>query len=65
MARDEYGEEDQCIIFHPAKIHKLQGMDIEIDLSYNVIDEDEEGKYLRELKLRLVQPKQFDFAKDI
>lgn len=65
LDKDEYIKGDRCIIFHPSKISKLRDLDIEIGLSYNVIDQDDNGKYLRELKLSIVHPKQFDFYKDI
>lgn len=65
LGRGEYGQEDECIIFHPAEIPKLKGLDVEIGLSFNVIDQDEDGEYLRELKLSLVQPDRFDFCSDI
>lgn len=51
--------------FPVTQIKLLKNLDIEIGISSNVMEEREDGKYLRELKLDLVYPKEFNLKEDI
>lgn len=51
--------------FHVSQIKHLKDLDIEIGISSNVMEMREDGKYLRELRIDLVYPKEFDLKKDI
>lgn len=51
--------------FHVTQIKLLKDLDIEIGISSNIMESREDGKYLRELKIDLTYPKEFDLKKDI
>jgi hypothetical protein len=40
-------------------------LDVEVGLSYNVMETREDGQYLRELKVALVHPESFDLDRDV
>jgi uncharacterized protein len=54
----------QFLEFHVSQIKYLKDLDIEIGISSNVMETREDGKYLRELKIDLTYPKEFDLKKD-
>jgi pyruvate formate-lyase activating enzyme-like uncharacterized protein len=43
-----------------ADLKALKGLDVEVGLSFNVIEPRADGQYLRELKLALIRPESFD-----
>lgn len=49
--------------FHVSQIKLLKDLDIEIGISSNVMETREDGKYLRELKIDLTYPSEFDLKK--
>ena len=51
--------------FHPSKIEILRDLGIEVGISYFVLETREEDEVMRELKVDLVHPEQFDFERDI
>ena len=55
----------QFLEFHVNQIKLLKDLDIEIGISSNVMETREDGKYLRELKIDLTYPKEFDYKKDV
>lgn len=55
----------QFMEFHVSQIKLLKDLDLEIGISSNVMETREDGKYLRELKIDLTDPKSFDFRLDI
>jgi len=46
--------------FHVKEIKHLKKLPIEVGISYNIIEKRNEEKYLRELKIDMVNPKDFD-----
>jgi pyruvate formate-lyase activating enzyme-like uncharacterized protein len=51
--------------FHVRNIEFLKGLPVEIGISYNVMEKREDEEYMRELKVELTYPDQFDFDKDV
>jgi pyruvate formate-lyase activating enzyme-like uncharacterized protein len=51
--------------FHPRKIDILRDLEIEVGLCYFVYEIREEDEVMRELKVDLVYPEQFDFEMDV
>jgi pyruvate formate-lyase activating enzyme-like uncharacterized protein len=51
--------------FHPSKIDMLKELNVEVGLCYFVLETREEDEVMRELKVDLVYPEQFDFEKDV
>ncbi len=51
--------------FHVSDISKLADLEIEIGISSNVVEDREDGKYLRELRIDLAYPAKFHFCNDI
>lgn len=51
--------------FHPSKIDSLRDLNIEVGLCYFVLETREENEVMRELKVDLVYPEQFDFEQDV
>lgn len=58
-------EDYQFLEFHVEKIKALAKLDIEIGISYNVMEKRDDGSYLRELRLDVTSPKDFDLKLDI
>ncbi len=58
-------EEPGCLIFPARHIEALRGLDLEIGLSFNVMEPRADGQYLRELKIALAHPATFSFEQDI
>lgn len=50
--------------FHASQIERLKGLNVEVGLSYNVLETRQDEQYLRELKLAVVQPETFDLTRD-
>ncbi len=51
--------------FNASHIRLLSGLDVEIGISTNVIEQRDGGQVLRELKLDVTTPQDFDFAADL
>jgi len=51
--------------FHVNQIKHLKNLDIEVGISSNIMEIREDGKYLRELKIDLTYPQDFDLKQDI
>jgi hypothetical protein len=64
-AKFQENKEHDCLEFQVHKIKELQGMDVEVGISYSIMEEREDGTYLRELKVDLCHPDEFDFSKDV
>lgn len=58
-------EDYQFLEFHVERIKDLKKLDIEIGISYNVLEKRGKESYLRELKLDLTSPKDFEQKSDI
>jgi pyruvate formate-lyase activating enzyme-like uncharacterized protein len=54
-----------CLELHVSQIEALQRLNVEVGLSYNVMEAREDGHYLRELKVALVRPESFDPEQDM
>jgi pyruvate formate-lyase activating enzyme-like uncharacterized protein len=50
---------------HVGQIAALKGLDVEVGISYNVMEAREDAQYLRELKVALAHPESFDLARDV
>jgi len=61
LINDDY----QFLEFHVEKIKTLAKLDIEVGISYNVMETRDDGSYLRELKLDVTSPKKFDMKVDL
>jgi hypothetical protein len=64
-AKYQYNEEHNYLEFQVHKIKKLKGMDVEVGISSSIMEIRENGSYLRELKIDLCHPDQFDFSHDV
>jgi hypothetical protein len=53
-----------CLELHVDQIGALKGLNIEVGLSYNVMEMREAGRCLRELKIALAHPENFDLDQD-
>ena len=51
--------------FHVSHVTALRGLDMEVGVSYNVLEARDDGQYLRELKVDLTYPETFDPATDL
>jgi hypothetical protein len=51
--------------FHPREIARLSGLDLEVGLCYFVLEARESDEFMRELKVDLVVPEQFEFDRDV
>lgn len=58
-------EDHNCLELHVNQIGALKGLNVEVGLSYNVMEAREDGRYLRELKIALVRPEYFDLDHDV
>lgn len=65
MSQFQLNTDYDYLEFPVTQIKLLKNLDIEIGLSSNVMEEREDGKYLRELKLDLTYPKEFNLRQDI
>jgi uncharacterized protein len=59
-----HSEEHDFLEFQIHKIKELKGLNVEVGISSNIMETREDGNYLRELKVDLCYPDQFDFAMD-
>jgi len=59
------GPEHDCLEFHPSRVPALRGLDAEVAICTYVAEERPEGPVLRELKLDLTTPAEFDPAVDL
>lgn len=50
--------------FHPKYLNKLNGI-TEAALTYNIVEENDGCKTMREIKLDLIKPEEFDYVKDV
>jgi uncharacterized protein len=57
----EYG----YLEFNASHIRLLSGLEVEIGISTNILEQRDNGQVLRELKVDLTTPQVFDFAKDL
>ncbi|MHB8074089.1 radical SAM protein [Desulfosporosinus fructosivorans] len=55
----------QFLEFHVEKIKSLAKLDLEVVISYNVMEKRDDGSYLRELRLDVTTPKDFDLKLDL
>lgn len=51
--------------FHVSQIPALRELDVEVGISWNVMEERDDGEYLREVRIDLTTPQTFDIAIDI
>jgi len=61
LVNDDY----HFLEFHVEKIEALAKLDIEVGISYNVMETRDDGSYLRELRLDVTSPQEFDRKLDI
>jgi pyruvate formate-lyase activating enzyme-like uncharacterized protein len=57
--------EHNFIEFHVSKIAALRKLDIEVAVSWSVLEMRDDGPYVRELKVSLAHPKTFDVVNDV
>jgi uncharacterized protein len=60
----QQNEEHNYLEFQIHKIKELKGLDVEVGISSNIMEKRKDGTYLRELKVDLCYPDQFDFSMD-
>jgi hypothetical protein len=60
-----WDREHHCLELHVDQIGALKGLNVEVGLSYNVMEAREDGPYLRELKVALARPETFDRDRDV
>jgi uncharacterized protein len=60
-------EDETCLELHPSQVAALRaaGLDVELGLSFNIMETRADGQYLRELKLALIRPESFDSEQDV
>ncbi len=63
-ARFEHFPELDYLVFHPRYISQLQPLEVEVGLSYSVVETREDGRYLRELKIARTTPQEYNFELD-
>lgn len=63
--RHHFEENGNCLELHVSHIEALKGLNLEVALSYNVMETREDGTFLRELKVDLVHPESFNFEQDL
>jgi pyruvate formate-lyase activating enzyme-like uncharacterized protein len=51
--------------FHVSQIPALRELDVEVGISWNVMEERDDGKYLREVRIDLTTPQLFDVTADV
>lgn len=61
----EINLDNNFIEFHVKKISDLKELDVEIGISTSIVDSDDRGKFIRELKVDLTNPKLFDYQADL
>ena len=57
--------EHKYMEFHLSKMAVLRKLDIEVAVSWNVLENRNDGPYVRELKVSLAYPKSFDMETDV
>jgi pyruvate formate-lyase activating enzyme-like uncharacterized protein len=57
--------EHDYLEFHPSNIALLKDLDVEVGICYLVMETRQEGEVMRELKVDLTHPDQFNFEKDL
>ncbi len=60
MTNYQYNDDYQFLEFHVKDIKLLKKLNVEVGISYNILENREDGSYLRELKVDLVYPKTFN-----
>jgi pyruvate formate-lyase activating enzyme-like uncharacterized protein len=60
-------DDQKCLELHASQVAALcaAGLDVDLGLSFNVLETRADGRYLRELKLALVRPESFELEHDI
>jgi pyruvate formate-lyase activating enzyme-like uncharacterized protein len=60
-------DDQRCLELHPSQVAALHaaGLDVELGLSFNVLETRADGQYLRELKLALIHPDSFECEQDV
>jgi pyruvate formate-lyase activating enzyme-like uncharacterized protein len=58
-------KEHRYLEFHIDRISMLKDVDVEIGLSTSILEQREDGQYLRELKVDLTTPQAFDRQEDV
>ncbi len=60
-------DDGTCLELHPSQVAALRaaGLDVELGLSFNILEARADGQYLRELKLALIRPATFDCEHDV
>jgi len=53
-----------CLEFHVQLIRELAPLDVEVGVTYNVVEDRSDGRYIRELKISLTTPTLFDLQAD-
>jgi len=61
----EINLDNNFIEFHVKKISELKELDVEIGISTSIVDSDDRGRFIRELKVDLTNPKLFDYQVDL
>lgn len=60
-------DDESCLELHVSQVAALRAaqLDVELGLSFNVLETRAEGQVLRELKLALVRPESFELEQDV
>jgi uncharacterized protein len=60
-------DDESCLELHVSQVAALRaaGLDVELGLSFNVMETRADGQYLRELKLALIRPNCFCIEQDV
>lgn len=56
----QINQEHQFLEFHVKEVKTLKGLDLEVGISSSILEERQDGAYLRELKIDLIHPDTFD-----
>jgi hypothetical protein len=57
--------EQDYLEFHPSRVHDLVPLDIEVAISWNIMEARDDEKFRREVKVDLTTPQTFDFMADL
>lgn len=60
IADFQVNHEHQFLEFHIKEVKNLKGLDLEVGISSSILEEREDGAYLRELKVELTRPETFE-----
>jgi hypothetical protein len=61
----DFNPQHSYLEFHIDRIRSLKPLDVEVGISYQVLEERQEGPVLRELKVDLTTPRTFNLSKDV